>query len=60
MTKTVIQPSSFERMSDDLAQLRLKAEASRRLADLSEDTARKELWLQRAVDWEQLARKAER
>lgn len=45
-------------MPDDLAQLRLKAEACRRLADLAEDAERKALWLKRADDWEQLATKA--
>lgn len=48
-------------MLDEPAQLRLKAEACRRLADISHDhTERKALWLKRADDWEQLARKAEK
>jgi hypothetical protein len=40
---------------DEPALLRLKAEACRRLADLSEDSERKTLWLKRADDWEKLA-----
>jgi hypothetical protein len=48
-------------MLDEPAQLRLKAEACRRLADISDDrTERKALWLKRADDWEELARKAEK
>jgi hypothetical protein len=43
---------------DDLAQLRRKAEACRRLADMSEDAKRKAMWLERADHWEQLAVKA--
>lgn len=43
---------------DEPAQLRQKAEACRRLADMSEDAARKALWLERADHWEQLAVKA--
>jgi hypothetical protein len=45
-------------MVDDPAQLRLKAEACRRLADLAEDAQRKALWIERADHWEQLAAKA--
>jgi hypothetical protein len=45
-------------MGDDPAQLRLKAEACRRLADITEDTQRKALWIERADHWEQLASKA--
>jgi hypothetical protein len=45
-------------MLDDLAQLRQKAEACRRLADIAEDAQRKALWIERADHWEQLAAKA--
>jgi hypothetical protein len=45
-------------MIDDPAQLRLKAEACRRLADMAEDAQRKALWTERAHHWEQLAAKA--
>jgi hypothetical protein len=48
-------------MFDEPTQLRFKAEACRRLADMSnDDTERKALWLHRADDWEQLASKAEK
>lgn len=50
----------FEHMSGDPSQLRLKAEACRRLADLTEDAEREAVWLGRANDWEQLATKAEK
>lgn len=39
-------------MPKELAQLRRKAEACRRLADMSEDIDRKAMWLQRADYWE--------
>lgn len=42
-------------MPDSPSQLRMKAEACRRLADLADDVDRKDLWLKRADDWEQLA-----
>jgi hypothetical protein len=58
--QAMIRPHGLRRMSDDPAQLRLKAEACRRLADLSGDTARKDVWLKRAADWDQLAGKAEK
>jgi hypothetical protein len=45
-------------MSDQADHLRLKAEACRRLADLSDDIHRKLLWLERADHWERLAKKA--
>lgn len=45
-------------MFDEASQLRMKAEASRRLADLSDDAERKMLWLERADHWAQLAIKA--
>jgi hypothetical protein len=45
-------------MLEDFAQLRRKAEACRRLADMSEDADRKAMWLERADYWEQLALKA--
>ena len=38
----------------------MKAEACRRLADMSDDGLRKTIWLERADDWEGLAKKAER
>jgi len=47
-------------MSKDASQLHLRAEACRRLADTSENAERKELWLDRANHWEQLALKAEK
>jgi hypothetical protein len=47
-------------MSDDPAQLRLKAEACRRLAEMPENAERKDLWLKRADDWDQLANEAEK
>jgi D-hexose-6-phosphate mutarotase len=47
-------------MPNDAAQLRLKAEAYRRLADIAEDAYRKALWVERARHWEELAAKAER
>lgn len=47
-------------MFDDPAQLRLKAEACRRLADITDDAEREALWLKRAIDWEQLAMKIEK
>lgn len=46
-------------MFDEASQLRSRAEACRRLADFSNDAARKALWLERADHWEQLAAKAE-
>ena len=46
---------------DDPAQLRLKAEACRRLAEIADDDAeRKAIWTERANYWDQLARKAEK
>ena len=39
-------------MFDKAAQLRLKAEACRRLAELCDDAARAVLWLDRADRWE--------
>jgi hypothetical protein len=42
-------------MLDDPAQLRLKAEACRRLADMAEDAQRKILWIERAEYWDKLA-----
>lgn len=48
------------RMHDEAAELRLKAEACRRLADLAAaaDPVRKALWLTRADQWNELADKA--
>ncbi len=45
---------------DESAQLHLRAEACRRLAETSENAERKELWLDRANHWEKLALKAEK
>lgn len=45
-------------MLDEAAQLRRKAEACRRLADMSEEVERKVIWLERADYWEELAAKA--
>jgi hypothetical protein len=47
-------------MPDDPAQLRLKAEACRRLADMFEEPERKAHWGERAADWERLATKAKK
>lgn len=55
---------AFERtgvgVPDDPAELRLKAEACRRLAGMFEEPERKALWIERAGQWEQLAIKAEK
>ena len=47
-------------MHDEAAELRLKAEACRRLADLAAaaDPVRKALWLTRADQWKELAAEA--
>lgn len=45
-------------MIDRAAELRLKAEACRRLAELCDDSAREAVWLERADHWEHLATKA--
>ena len=45
-------------MLSDPVQLRLKAEAFRRLADLAEDEQRKAVWIERAHHWEELAARA--
>ncbi len=47
-------------VQDNAAQLRMKAEACRRLAELTEDAERNTFWLLRADHWERLAAKAER
>jgi hypothetical protein len=47
-------------MFDDPAQLRLKAEACRRLAAMFEEAERKALWIERADQWERLAVQAEK
>ena len=57
--EAMAQPLGVQHMSDHPAQLRLKAEACRRLADLAEDAERETLWLIRANNWDQLATKAE-
>ena len=46
--------------SDNSAELRLKAEACRKLAGMFEEPERKALWIERASDWEQLAIDAEK
>lgn len=46
--------------NDKKANLRLKAEACRRLADMAEDAARKAQWLDRVDYWEQVAMKGAR
>lgn len=47
-------------MAESPAQLRMKAEACRRLAELTPDAVRRELWISRAAEWERLALKASR
>jgi hypothetical protein len=47
-------------VSNDPTELRLKAEACRKLAGMFEQPERKTLWHERAVDWEQLAIDAEK
>jgi hypothetical protein len=47
-------------VDDEPAQLRLKAEACRQLADTSEEAKRKALWIERAEHWEKLAKEAEK
>lgn len=47
-------------MFDQSASLRLKGEACRRLADLSDNAERKAVWLKRADEWDELARNAEK
>jgi hypothetical protein len=42
------------------SELRQKAEACRRLADISESAERKALWLKRADEWEKLAIEADK
>lgn len=46
-------------MADDPAELRRRAEACRRMADLSNTEERKRLWLEKAADWERLAGEAD-
>jgi hypothetical protein len=45
-------------MAENSVELLRKAEACRRLADLSEDLERKTLWIERATEWDRLASKA--
>jgi hypothetical protein len=45
-------------MGEVSAEYRRKAEACRRLADLSPETARKAYWIEQAGEWEQRAAKA--
>jgi hypothetical protein len=40
---------------DQAAELRLKAEACRRLAEIEASDEEKTLWLERAAEWEKLA-----
>jgi hypothetical protein len=47
-------------VSDNPAELRLKAEACRKLAGMFEEPERKVLWIERAGHWEQLAIEAEK
>ena len=47
-------------MLDDSAELRLKAEACRKLVGMFEEPERKALWIERASHWEQLAKEAEK
>jgi hypothetical protein len=42
-------------MSEISDEFHRKAEACRRLADLSEDDVRKTLWIERAAEWDRLA-----
>jgi hypothetical protein len=43
---------------DSAAEHRTKAEACRRLAELSEDLERNAMWIERSVYWNELAAKA--
>jgi hypothetical protein len=45
---------------DNSAELRLKAEACRKLSGMFEEPERKALWIERAGHWEQLAIEAEK
>jgi hypothetical protein len=45
-------------MSELSAEYRRKAEACRRLADLSPEAERKAHWMEQATEWEQRAAKA--
>ena len=45
---------------DDPAELRLKAEACRKLAVMFEEPERRALWIERASQWEKLAIKAQK
>jgi hypothetical protein len=47
-------------MSEVSGDLHRKAEACRRLANLSEDTKRKMHWIERATEWDRLAVEAAR
>jgi hypothetical protein len=44
----------------DPLELRRKAEACRRLAQIADDANRRALWFKRAEDWETLAARAEK
>ena len=45
-------------MSEDADEYRRKAEACRRLADISPETERKVRWLRQANEWDRLAAEA--
>ena len=45
---------------DEVSELRLKAEACRRLAEIEASDEDRTLWLQRAEDWERLAAQADK
>jgi hypothetical protein len=45
-------------MTKAVNEFRLKAEACRRLAELSDDTKRAALWTERAARWDRLSAKA--
>ena len=47
-------------MAESPEHLRLRAEACRRLAELAGDAERRELWLNRAAEWDRQAVKASR
>jgi hypothetical protein len=45
---------------DEAADLRLKAEACRRLAEIEVNNDEKMLWLERAAEWDKLAIRADK
>jgi hypothetical protein len=46
-------------MADKATELRIKADACRRLADMDDNRSQKSIWRERADDWEALATKAD-